>query len=108
VDSSPRAVMAAMRSTRRPIDGVYCGYFLNENTLLLQMVIESKFYLELFDKKTGSVVNTEKILSPPWPVLYAADNLLFVLGPPRRIEGESGQGNPCVIRYRYKAPSGEK
>ncbi len=101
-DSSPRAVMATIRSRKTSRDGVYCGYFLNQRTIILNLIINSNWYIELFDKETGEVVNKEEIISPPWPVLYAADNNLFLLAPPQRAGRENEAGNLRVVRYLFK------
>ncbi len=56
--------------------------------------------VELFDKESGRVLNRERIV-PPWPLLYAGDNFLLLLGPPSGTAEGQQPGNFCVIRYRY-------
>lgn len=103
--SSPEAIMAFWRqSKKRPFDILYSIYFLNEKIILAAYVINTKLYIELFDKYTGKIISDEDI-AVPLPIKYCSDNLLFLEGRPPEIEKEEQIVNPYIIKFLYKGKS---
>ncbi len=105
IQNTPEAIMGFWRQSRKkPFDMVISIHLLNENTILAAYVIDKRPYIELFDKDTGKVLNNEEIRLP-LPPKYCSDNLLFLEGPPQKIEKEDQLPNPYLIKFQLKRKS---
>lgn len=93
------ALAFLMRSKDFRLDTFISMHFLNPARIIALYAIDHKAHMEIFSLD-GEVLNKAKIF-PPEHMVYAGDNLIYLVHQPSTLDKQGNLVNPVILKYHY-------